>query len=341
MFKTILNEMISGKSLSEQEAEAVMNEIMSGRVSASQVSSLITLLRFRGETVEEITGFVRAMRKHMTRVQYDDEMVIDTCGTGGDHSSTFNISTASAIVVSSLGVKVAKHGNRAVSSKSGSADVLEYLGIPIQTTEDEAKQSLLENSLSFLFAPLYHSAMKSVAEPRREIGFRTVFNLIGPMANPAGCKRQVIGVYSTEYAEKMALSLKSLGAEHVLLVTGRDGLDEGSITDVTDAVELKNGRISRYTLTPEQFGLPRANLGDLQVANVEDSAKRLVQSITGLGKPGVINIVALNSAFALYVAGKVASIKEGVAMALGAIHSGAASRHFESLRKEGKIVNAN
>ncbi|MBB5323401.1 anthranilate phosphoribosyltransferase [Anoxybacillus tepidamans] len=318
MFKQLLAKCIEGETLTEQEAYEAMVAIMSGEVTASQIASFLSILRLRGETVDELTGLARGMRSRMLAVDCEDD-VIDTCGTGGDEKATFNISTAAAIVASSLGVKVAKHGNRAVSSKSGSADVLEALHIPIQATPEEAKAALQTKGLAFLFAPLYHAAMKHAAIPRKEIGFRTVFNLLGPLSNPARCKRQVIGVYSTRYAEKLAETLKRLGSSHVLFVTGRDGLDECSITTETDVVELKDGQIRRFVLTPEACGLPRGTLEDIQVHAVAQSAALLRAVMEGAANESAINIVSLNAGVALYVAGKAASIREGVDMAKEAI----------------------
>jgi len=333
MFKDLLNKCVNGSCLTEQEAYTMMDEIMSGNATASQIASLLSILRFRGETVEEMTGFAKSMRSHMTPIHYEQE-VIDTCGTGGDGASTFNISTSSAIVASALGVKVAKHGNRAVSSKSGSADVLEYLGIDIQSSREEAVEALNKYGMSFLFAPLYHSAMKHAVAPRKEIGFRTIFNLLGPLANPARCKRQVLGVYSTEYAEKMAHTLKNLGSEHVVFVTGRDGLDECTITTETDVVELKDGEIHRFVLDPESVGLTRGELADIQVSTVEQSAIIVKKVLSGEMKENnsALNIVLLNSGVAVYVAGKAASIKEGVQMAKQAIYDGTVRSHFNNLR---------
>ncbi|MCH1624745.1 anthranilate phosphoribosyltransferase [Fredinandcohnia quinoae] len=331
MLKNLLNKCISGETLSETESYQVMDEIMSGRATSSQIASLLTILRFRGETIEEITGFARAMREHMLPLDYEDDQIIDTCGTGGDGTSTFNISTAAAIVVSSLGIRVAKHGNRAVSSNSGSADVLEHLGIEIQATKEQAKQALKERGLSFLFAPIYHSAMKHAVNPRREIGFRTVFNLLGPMANPAKCKKQVIGVFSISYAEKMAHALQKLGSEHVLFVTGRDGLDECSISAETDIVELKNGKISKFVLSPEDVGLQRGNLSDIQVSTANESAALLKDVLFGNANESAVNIVLFNAGVAIYISGRSSSIQNGVEIAKEAIKSGLVRSHFEKL----------
>jgi anthranilate phosphoribosyltransferase len=331
MLKQLLHKCVDGYVLTEEEAYEAMMTIMSGEATASQIASFLSILRLRGETVDELTGFVRAMRSRMMALDYEEE-VIDTCGTGGDGASTFNISTAAAIVVSSLGVKVAKHGNRAVSSKSGSADVLEALRIGIQTTPEEAKKALKTKGLAFLFAPLYHSAMKHAALPRKEIGFRTVFNLIGPLANPARCKRQVIGVYSTQYAEKLAETLRRLGSEHVLFVTGKDGLDECSIAAETDVVELKHGEIHRFVITPEQYGLARGKLEHIQVHTVQQSAELLKAVMEGKANESATNIVIFNAGVALYAAGKAGTIDEGVEMAKEALMTKKAYEQFERLR---------
>jgi anthranilate phosphoribosyltransferase len=332
VLKDLLKECIEGKTLTEIEAEKVMDEIMKGEATPSQIASLLSMLRFRGETVEELTGFARAMRNHMTDIQaLPTEEIIDTCGTGGDGISSFNISTATAFVVSSLGIKVAKHGNRAVSSKSGSADVLEYLGIPIQSTPDEVLMALNKFSMSFLFAPIYHSAMKYAVAPRKEIGFRTAFNLLGPLSNPARCERQVIGVYDTRLAEKMAFTMKKLGSKHVLFVTGRDGLDEISVTTVTDVVELKNDKITRYTIHPSEFGFQVGKLSDIQTKTVEQSGELIKSIFQNTANVSATNIVLLNSGAALYVSGKVRSIKEGIELAKEAIDSKRVLNHFLSL----------
>lgn len=335
MLKELLHQCIEGKTLTVAEAEEAMNEIMGGEATASQVASLLSILRLRGETVEEITGFAKAMRNHMNTLELDDqEEVIDTCGTGGDGVSTFNISTASAIVASSLGIKVAKHGNRAVSSKSGSADVLENLGIPIQSTKEEAVEALKQHNMSFLFAPNYHAAMKHAVVPRKEIGFRTVFNILGPLSNPAQSKRQVIGVYDSKIAEKMAETLKTLGSKHVLLVTGRDGLDEISITTDTDIVELKNGEITKYTIHPNDFQLPVGKLEDIQAESVESSAKLIHQVFTNQANESAKNTILLNAGAAIYVSGKANTIQEGVDLAREAIDTRKVMNHIQSLASQ-------
>lgn len=334
MLKQILNVCLQGKTLTEEEAERVMDEIMNGEATYSQIASLLSILRYRGETVEELTGFAKSMRNHMNRIPlvYGEEC-IDTCGTGGDGIGSFNISTASAIVVSSLGIKVAKHGNRAVSSKSGSADVLEYLGIPIQSSIEEVHKALSKDSLSFLFAPIYHTAMKHAVTPRQELGFRTIFNLLGPLSNPARCKRQVIGVYDSTYAEVMAKALGKLGSKHVVLVTGRDGLDEISVTTETDVVELRDGEISKYTIHPNDFNLNVGNLSEIQTNTVEESGEMILRILQLRANESARNIVLLNAGAAIYVSGKAKSMNDGVILAKEAIDSGKALHHLSSIAR--------
>jgi anthranilate phosphoribosyltransferase len=340
MFQHLLKKCMKGETLSASEAEQLMDGIMEGDTTPAQIASLLTLLTYRGETVEEITGFVRGMRKKMVPIQVGIEDVIDTCGTGGDGASPFNISTASAIVASSLGAKITKHGNRAVSSKSGSADVLEYLGIPIQATGEQAVRSLRETGMTFLFAPMYHPAMKYAAQPRKELGFRTVFNALGPLANPARCQRQVIGVYSLALAQKLAQALVELDARHVLLVAGRDGLDEISASAETDVVEVKDGEIVQYVIQPEDFELKRGNIEEMVVQNAEESAEVILQVLQNKGNKSAVNAVLLNAGAALYVAGKTDSLHKGVQLAGYALDSGTAYRQLLALQNDEVIQHA-
>lgn len=336
MFKDLLKKTIEGGTLTEAEAKLAMDIIMSGNATASQIASMLTVLRFRGETIEEMTGFVRSMKEHVVQVDHDME-VMDTCGTGGDGSSTFNISTVTAIILSSLGVKVAKHGNRAASSKSGSADVLEYLGVPIQSTADESVRALREMNLCFLFAQQYHVSMKYAAPARKEVGFRTVFNLIGPLTNPANSQRQLIGVFDTAYAEKMAQTLNNLGTQRALIVTGRDGIDECSIAAETDIVTLDEGKVTRSILSPEAVGLKRGSLDDIRVNSIQESAEMILSVLTGNANESATNIVLLNVGAGLYAAGKTETIAEGVHMAAKAIDDGRAYEHLQQLREKRKV----
>ncbi|MRX70995.1 anthranilate phosphoribosyltransferase [Bacillus lacus] len=336
--KVLLTKCLSGTPLSGEEAEQAMELMITGEATEAQISSFLTLLKMRGESAEEIAGFAAGMRRHMEKLKADGP-VIDTCGTGGDGSSTFNISTAAAIVAASGGVKVAKHGNRAMSSKSGSADVLEKLSIPFQSQPEEAANTLQQTNLCFLFAPYYHQSMKHVAKVRKDIGFRTVFNLLGPLANPAGASRQVIGVFSAEYAEKMGKALLSLGTEHALLVAGQDGLDEITITGSTDIIEIKNGSFSRYTVTPEELGVERGPLHSLQAASPAESAEKILAVFENKSSLAERNIVALNAGASFYVAGKTSTLREGVALALAEIEKGSPLRKLAELRL-GKEVSA-
>lgn len=333
MLKQLLRSCMEGQTLSESEAEKAMDEIMAGNATPSQIASLLTILRFRGETVEEMLGFVRSMRSHSITIDASGLDIIDTCGTGGDDLKTFNISTATAIVLSSMGVPVAKHGNRAVSSKSGSADVLEKLGIQTQHTPEEASQSLLENQLCFLFAPLYHQSMKHAVAPRKEIGFRTIFNLLGPMTNPANAKRQLLGVYDHEFAKKMAETVAILGTERTLLVTGAEGLDELSITNESTVIEVNGSDQQIYTISPEDVGLERGSLEEIQVSTPAESASVIRSVLKGEANPSAQGIVTLNAGAALYVSGRVDSIESGVKAVKEAFEVGDVYRHFLVLSK--------
>ncbi|SDH07500.1 anthranilate phosphoribosyltransferase [Alteribacillus persepolensis] len=334
MLKELLNECIEGNTLTEEEAKAAMDEIMQGKATESQIASLLTVLRFRGETVDEMTGFTRSMRDHVIRIPHCETNVIDTCGTGGDKSSTYNISTASAIALSAFGIKVAKHGNRSVSSKSGSADVLEKLGLSVQTSPEEAADSLAKQDMAFLFAPMYHVAMKHAVAPRKEIGFRTIFNLLGPLTNPANANGQVIGVFNKDYGMKMAQTLKRLGAKRAIFVTGEDGLDEITITGKTYVTELNGEAIEQYTITPEQAGLKRADMADIQVNNASESARLIEDIFNGEAQDGAKDILLLNIAAGLYVADYTASIKDGVEKAAKALENGDIVQQLQRLKNE-------
>ncbi|WP_078428493.1 anthranilate phosphoribosyltransferase [Alkalihalobacterium alkalinitrilicum] len=334
MFKEILQKCIQGEQLTEKEATSAMDEIMSGAATHSQIASLLTVLRFRGETLDEMVGFAKSMKQHSISIPHNEKGVIDTCGTGGDHAKTFNISTATAIVLSSLGVTVAKHGNRSVSSKSGSADVLEQLNIQIQTSPEEAAVVLKEKKMSFLFAPLYHVAMKNVAIPRKELGFRSIFNLLGPLTNPANAEAQLIGVFDEKHGAIMAKTLRELGVKRAMLVTGAEGLDEISISTNTFVTELKEGEISQYVLTPEDVSLPRGPLTDIQVNSPKESAEIILNVFQGGNNETARNIVAFNAGAALYIANKVSSIEEGVKEVTKAIANKTVYEQFINLQEE-------
>lgn len=324
---------VAGKPLTESEAEAAFEIIMSGEASPVQIASFLTALAVRGETVAEITGAARIMRAKALSVKAPAGAV-DTCGTGGDGSGTVNISTAVAIVVAACGVPVAKHGNRKASSKSGTADVLEALGINLDATPDVIERAIAETNIGFLFAQKHHSAMKHVGPVRAELGIRTLFNLLGPLSNPAGAKRQLLGVFSDDWVKPMAETLNALGSERAWVVHGSDGLDELTVTGSSTVAELKNGVVSTFDVTPQDAGLSLHDSSTLKGGDPEDNAKALTSLLDGA--PGAYrDIVLLNSAAALIVAEKVDDLKAGANLAAAAIDNGAAK---ETLAKFGAIT---
>ncbi|ASB88710.1 anthranilate phosphoribosyltransferase [Bacillus sonorensis] len=335
----LLKSCVNGRTMNEAEAYEIMHLMMNGSLSDAEIGGLLSILAHRGETVEEVTGFVRAMREKAFAIE-GPEHVVDTCGTGGDGISSFNISTAAAIIASAAGAKIAKHGNRSVSSKSGSADVLEYLGVSIQTTPEETKRSIERLNMGFLYAPSYHSSMKHVAGVRKDLAFRTVFNLLGPLSNPMKTKRQVIGVYSIEKAKLMAGALESFEPEHVLFVSSRDGLDELSITSPTDVIELKDGQRFEYTVEPADVGLPPGALRDIQVGTPEESGRLILNILRNNSSDSALHIAALNAGAALYVSGRASGLKEGAAAALETIKSGEALKQLERLKQEEEEIYA-
>lgn len=319
--------------LDQEQAYEVATHIMDGQATPAQISALLTGLRMKGETLDEIIGFVKAMREHSTPVICQRPDVIDTCGTGGDGFHTFNISTVSALVAAAAGCGVAKHGNRSVSSTCGSADVLEGLGIRIDLSPPRVARCIDRIGIGFLFAPLLHKAMKHAIGPRREIGVRTIFNVLGPLTNPAGARRQLIGVFSRELTHPIAQVLAALGSEHAMVVHGHDGLDEITITGPTFVSELRNGKVKDYTLLPEEYGVTCASLGEIQVNTIEESvisARVVLENKDGPEK----DVVVLNAGAAMYVSGKAASLKQGVVKARTAIESGQALRCLQNLQKE-------
>lgn len=324
----LIDKVVNLYHLEEKEAEEAMAQIMSGEATSAQIAALITALRLKGETVDEITGFARAMRSHGKKIRVNKRLV-DIVGTGGDRSFTFNISTTTAFVVAAAGLPVAKHGNRAVSSKCGSADVLEALGVNVALTPAQAERCLEENGICFLFAPVFHEAMKHAVGPRREIGIRTVFNLLGPLTNPAGAQVQLVGVYDPNLTCVLARVLRSLGVERAMVVHG-DGLDEISHSGETRVSELMGGEIRTYYLTPEDVGLKRGRLADICGGNPERNACMTRDVLSG--KPGPCrDVVLMNAAAALFVGGKVETLREGVELAAEAIDSGAALQKLEEL----------
>ncbi len=318
-----------GRPLSASEAEAAFDIIMSGDATPSQIGGFLMALRVRGETVEEITGAARAMRAKMLTIDAPAG-AIDTCGTGGDASGTYNISTACQFVVAGCGVPVAKHGNKALSSKSGAADVLAALGVNLDCDMALVEKSLREAGTCFMMAPRHHSAMRHVGPTRVELGTRTIFNLLGPLSNPAGTKRQLIGVFQHQWTEPMALVLGELGTERAWVVHGSDGLDEITTTGSTYVSEIKDGAVTSFEVTPEDAGLPRADPADLKGGDAETNAKAITDMLDGAEGP-YRDIVLLNAAAALVVADKAGDLKAGVGQAAEAIASGRAKETLGNL----------
>lgn len=332
MLQQTLQKLIERRHLTEDEAVEMMTRIMDGEASAAQIAGLLTALRMKGEIVDEITGFARVMRARSIRVPTTRQPLVDTCGTGGDLCKTFNISTAAAFVVAAAGVAVAKHGNRSVTSKCGSADVLEALEVRLDLSPAAVGRCIDEVGIGFLFARAHHPAMKHAAAPRAELGIRTVFNALGPLTNPAGAKRQLIGVYEADLCPLLAAVLGNLGSEYVMVVHGRDGLDEISTLGETTVTELKNGSLKTYTLTPEALGLPVANAAAIAPGPDAAANAALLRGVLS-GEPGPRrDIVLANAAAALVVAGVADSLTDGIRRAGDLIDSGAACGKVEALR---------
>ncbi len=328
-FRGLLASVAAGNALTVEEAERAFDIMMGGEATPAQMGALLMGLRVRGETVDEITGGARAMRARALAMDAPAD-AIDTCGTGGDAKGTFNVSTAAAIVTSACGVSVAKHGNRALSSKSGSADVLTALGVNIEADMELVREALWQAGIGFLMAPRHHGAMRHVAPTRVELGTRTIFNLLGPLSNPAGAKRQVIGVFDQAWAEPMAAVLRNLGSERVWVVHGSDGIDELTITGPSTVVELNGGELRQFEVTPEDAGLARATLDDIKGGDADANAEIMAVMLDGTAGP-VRDIVLLNAAAALIVAGKAETLSAGVKMAGEAVDSGAARATLDKL----------
>ena len=318
------------RDLNTEEMEEVMQTIMTGQATPAQIGGFLVGLRMKGETIDEIAAAARVMRRLATRVEVEGPHLVDTCGTGGDSSGTFNISTASAIVAAAAGARVAKHGNRSVSSSSGSADVLEAAGVRLDLGAEQVKRCIDTVGVGFLFAPQHHSAMKHAIGPRREMAARTVFNLLGPLTNPAGAPNQVVGVFSNTWVEPLARVLQCLGSEHVLVVHAEDGLDEISIGAPTHVAELKDDELSMYSITPEQFGFERSSLSTLSVEDAAQSLAIIRDVFSNISGPAH-DIVALNAGAAIYAASVTDTLEEGVQAASRAIESGAAGKKLQKL----------
>lgn len=330
MIKDAIAKLADRLSLTEKEAEEVMNEIMDGAATPAQIAAYLMGLRLKGETVEEIAGSVRAMRERAVRIAIGDPLVVDTCGTGGDGRHTFNVSTTTAFVVAGGGLTVAKHGNRSVSSKSGSADVLAELGVNIHLNPDRVADCINEVGIGFLFAPLYHGAMKHCAVPRQEIGIRTMLNVLGPLTNPAGATIQLLGVYEPRLTELLGKVLMHLGSQHCFVVHGMDGLDEITLTDRTIVSEAKGGVLSNYVVTPEEFNLTRISPKELAGGLPHDNAKITKEILQGRKGPKR-DMVCLNAAPAFVAGRKAKTLQEGFLLAGKIIDSGAAAEKLARL----------
>jgi anthranilate phosphoribosyltransferase len=327
-----LRELSAGRDLSEEDARGVLLEIMGGRTGEAQTAAFLSALRVKGETAAEIVGMARAMTELAEKVAVDADVILDTCGTGGDAAGTFNISTAAALVAAGAGVTVAKHGNRSATSKCGSADVLEALGVAIELAPDRVSRCIADCGIGFMFAPRHHLAMRHVAPVRRELGMATTFNLIGPLTNPAGARHQLIGVADARYVDRIAQAVRMMGNARNLVVHSEDGLDEISTTCPTAVVEVFAGQgyDERYDITPEQFGLARARLEDLAGGDAAENAALLRAVVDGERGPH-LDIVLLNAGAALYIAEAAGSIAEGVEKARKAVASGSARAKLDDL----------
>ena len=322
--------LVGGANLTEQEMVEVMNQVMTGEATPIQVGAFLTALRIQGETVEEVTGAARVMREKALHVEAGEGCVLDTCGTGGDGKNTFNISTTVAFVVAAAGITVAKHGNRAVSSGSGSADVLGALGVKIDVPKEMVERCLREAHIGFLFAPAMHGAMKYAAAPRREVGIRTIFNLLGPLTNPARASHQLIGIYDGSLIETVAQVLGNLGSRRAMVVHGEEGLDEISIGGPTAVAEWKDGAVARYTLNPEEFGFEKHPAARLTAGDPEECAAIVTSVLTGQPGPAR-DVVLINSGAALCVSERAATLADGIELARERIDSGAALERLEHL----------
>ena len=330
-FKETLGQLLERQDLTHEAMLGVMHQVMGGELTQAQIAAFLIALRAKGETVDEIAAAAMVMRELSIKVDIQDKAhLIDTCGTGGDGIQTFNVSTVSAFVAAAAGAKVAKHGGRSVSSTCGSADVLEALGVNVNQTPQQVAASVNEIGIGFMFAPNHHSAMKHAAPVRRELGVRTLFNLLGPMTNPANAHRQVMGVFDQSLTTKLAKVLQQLGSEHVLVVHGADGMDEISFTGDTFVAELKNGEVTEYLMNPAQWGLALHDVKDIQIQNSEESKAMILAVLNG--KPGAArDIVLLNAGAAIYVSGLVDTMQAGIEKAAAVIDSGAALQKLHQL----------
>lgn len=334
IYKDILNRLLERQDLEREQMLALMRALMGGELLPEQIAAAVIALRCKGETVTEIAAAAEVMRELSAKVEVADRShLVDTCGTGGDSLHTFNISTTAAFVAAACGARVAKHGGRAVSSGSGSADVLEHLGLSLDLGPQRVGELIDRIGLGFLFAPKHHSAMRHAAPVRKALGVRTLFNLLGPLTNPAGAPNQLLGVFSRTLTRKIAEALQTLGSRHAMVVHGADGLDEITLSGETFVAELRDGQLSEYTLTPERFGIARADLAAIRVDGVAPSARVLREVLAGTPGPAA-DIVALNAGAAVYVAGIASSLEDGVARAQRSLDDGSAAARLEALLRE-------
>lgn len=332
MFRDYLAQVVAGEDLSRRDAQQSMDMIMSGQGSDAQIGSFITALRMKGETIDEIAGFACAMRSHSLKIECSSREMIDTCGTGGDKTGTFNVSTAVAFVLAGAGATVAKHGNHGLSSSCGSADVLNTLGVRVDLPTQGVAQSIEDIRIGFLYAPSFHQAMKYAAKPRKELGFRTVFNMLGPLTNPARASYQLIGVYDASLTEKLAEALVMLGIERAMVVHGLDGLDEISTTAPTKVTEVIQNKIHTYVIDPTEYGFSSGNLEAYRGGTPMENAAIILDVFRGEIIGPKRDIVLMNAAAALVVVGKAATIKEGLMIAAKSVDSGAALAKLEELK---------
>ena len=345
MIKETIAKLVKKIDLSESETSGVMSEIMSGQATEAQIASFITALRMKGETIDEITGAAKVMREFATRINVksavdidtediniDEETIFDNCGTGGDSTNTFNVSTAAALIIAAAGLKVAKHGNRSVSSSCGSADVLEELGVNLDVTPEKVEECISKIGIGFLFAPALHGAMKFAIGPRKQIGIRTIFNILGPLTNPAGANSQVLGVYARELVEKMANVLKNLGVRKAWVVHSEDGMDEISVSAPTFVCELDGGKLRQFSVKPEDFKIKRAKLSDIRGGNAKDNAAIISKILDGEKGPKR-DIAVLNAGAGLFIGSIAKDVLNGIKLAEAAIDSGKAKEKLSELIK--------
>ncbi len=331
-----LNALLANEDLTSDDMTDVMRAIMTGQCTDAQIAGFLIALRMKGETVDEISSAANVMRELSSKVDVDTNNLIDTCGTGGDGANTFNISTTSAFVVAAAGAKVAKHGNRSVSSKSGSADVLEAAGIKLDMNPDQIRQCIDTIGIGFMFAPMHHSAMKHAIGARKELGTRTLFNLLGPLTNPASAPNQLMGIFAEQWLEPIASVLKQLGSQHVMIVHSDDGLDEISLSAATQVAELKDDTILRYEITPEQFGFACIDIAEIAVNGIDDSLKTFHTVLENTAGPA-LDIVCLNAGAAIYTAGICHNLTAGIDKAKEVIANGGAKEKFTALADISKI----